>query len=893
MADGSKFIGIRKKAEIDPTRHIRDIRSWGEKFAASAKSEETALFCALLGTATAIMLPEFSDLLAIPLVPYSYYIYKKLNYYQLPLRVPQVANVIDAKNLAPGTNLPRKGNGIFYVGFDRNTGEPIFLSNSDLRQHQFTMGTTGSGKSEFLISKVTNALNWGSGFIYVDGKADTGLYAKVYSLARRYGRDDDILVCNFMTGNRDTLSAEGNSNTLNPFVTGSSSSLTELITSLMSETSGGDGSMWKQRAQYLIAGLMSYLCFKRDRGELLLDVATVREHLPLNQFLCLTLQAEKDQIDHKIRDQLWAYLESIPEFSKDEVLKHPYVPGQAPKVSPEVHKQHGFLHMQFAKLLGSLADAYGYIFRSQLADIDMYDVVINRRILLILLPPLEKSPDEIANLGKVIVATLKGMMAATLGSEIEGDVLEIIENRPTNAETPFQVTFDEFGIYAEKGMPVMAAQARGLGFSLDFSTQDMNSVLARLDKEAYAIVANTNTFFALKVSDPKETLELVVKMGGEAYVARATHVNFDSDGLGTGGYRDNLQAQVEKKERIEFDDLKSQTEGQAHVMFGTNVIRATLFFANPPQCRYIRFNRFIGIEPTLLLDTGPDIDAMKDVAKFIISEKFDDVRAKFSRGGPDAVTLDKVSWLLSETGVTMPVEIGVIGLMTLSSPEWDTAEQEMNSMPLGGAGQGGGGSDDGFVADFDSAVFDPVPANPGYVPDDRDDRPQAQAPADRKKAISQNDFAKILDQQIVDTRLPETDGISDADLEKLAAPVDDAIHRALLEDIPKTTIQSILGDAGGSDQDMLELDLGILDLTHALSEKGETGALLDELTEKTKGYNAGPEISTAETYKAMSSRPANVQEAVASVKKVSSEEAVNAVNFALRKALENYSGDED
>ena len=40
------------------------------------------------------------------------------------------------------------------------------------------------------------------------------------------------------------------------------------------------------------------------------------------------------------------------------------------------------------------------------------DVVLNRRILVVLLPALEKSPDELSNLGKIIVSSLKAMMAA-------------------------------------------------------------------------------------------------------------------------------------------------------------------------------------------------------------------------------------------------------------------------------------------------------------------------------------------------------------------------------------------------------------------------------------------------------------------------------------------------
>ena len=46
-----------------------------------------------------------------------------------------------------------------------------------------------------------------------------------------------------------------------------------------------------------------------------------------------------------------------------------------------------------------------------------------------LLPALEKSPDELSNLGKVIIATLKAMMAGGLGDSVEGEIRDIVDSR--------------------------------------------------------------------------------------------------------------------------------------------------------------------------------------------------------------------------------------------------------------------------------------------------------------------------------------------------------------------------------------------------------------------------------------------------------------------------------
>ncbi len=76
--------------------------------------------------------------------------------------------------------------------------------------------------------------------------------------------------------------------------------------------------------------------------------------------------------------------------------------------------------MQLTRVFSSLADTYGHIIRTNLAEVDLKDVVLNRRILVVLLPALEKSPDELSNLGKVIISSFKAMMASGLGEKVEG-----------------------------------------------------------------------------------------------------------------------------------------------------------------------------------------------------------------------------------------------------------------------------------------------------------------------------------------------------------------------------------------------------------------------------------------------------------------------------------------
>ena len=89
------------------------------------------------------------------------------------------------------------------------------------------------------------------------------------------------------------------------------------------------------------------------------------------------------------------------------------------------------------------------------SDIDMRDIVLNRRILVVNLPALENSDATLAALGKLVVAALRGMMAQLLGASLEGDYTEA--DKPGMGPSPFPVVLDELAYYATSGLDRMLA----------------------------------------------------------------------------------------------------------------------------------------------------------------------------------------------------------------------------------------------------------------------------------------------------------------------------------------------------------------------------------------------------------------------------------------------------
>ncbi len=578
---GKSFRGVEQSQEVTSRVLWRDTRSYYQRFTAWIEDPSGFMTVVTLAMGFGFFYPSLTLLSLVFSLWISWYAMSRK--FRLPFRMPASSGALDYNDPKAGSADPGKASGIAFMGNEINTRKELWFKNDDMRTHLLIFGSTGAGKTESLLSIAFNALVHASGFIYVDGKGDSSLFAKIYGMARSMGREDDLLVINYMTGSRDVFGPQATklSNTLNPFTTGSSGGLTELLVSLMDDA-GGDNAMWKGRAISLIGSIMMALVDMRDRKEILLDVDLIREYLNLDKIIALSKR--RDLPSHVIT-AIKAYLKSLPGYQEG-----------AQKQSETVMDQHGYLQMQFTKILGSLADSYGYIFRTNLGEVDFWDVVANRRILVVLLPALEKSPEELANLGKIIVACLKQMMATGLGSLLEGEYKKIIETKPTYAPTPFLCILDEYGYYAVKGAAVMPAQARSLGFSMIFAGQDYPAFEKASKEEAASTVANCNIKIFMKLEDPKDTYDLFAKLVGEAYVTHVSGFQANTGGMMTN-YTDAQNASVEKRQRGDLLDLKEQREGEAHIIFKSAVIRAEMFYAATKIPSKLQLNYFLRVEP--------------------------------------------------------------------------------------------------------------------------------------------------------------------------------------------------------------------------------------------------------------------------------------------------------
>lgn len=612
--------------EIDPGSITRDTRSvWDRTMAGlfrPANYRNALLAFAVVQLALPALWPVWVFILLITNMSFAD------QKFMMPLRLPKDVGGVDKTDFFEELieesklfGLIRKSRtarrflaagGILYLGFLRSPdreeqGRELWLTNSDARTHLFLPGTTGSGKSETLMGIAYNALCWGSGFSYGDGKADSNLAFCLWSLSRRRGREDDFLILNYLTGGMDPFKAmvereEGRfagkavlpqSNSMNPFFDGSADFLLQLMASLQPQA-GGDGAQWQQKALNMIDAEIRTLCYKRAKGEGDISIGVIRHYMALQNLVKFYIEGMEGKIPELAFLPIKAYFETgLPGFN-------PGLAHDPTQWDPEVFNQHGYLTGQFSRTLGMMMDTYGFIFDDKYPEIDMLDVLLNNRILVVMIPSLEKSASEAASLGKLYISSIRLMMAQNLGYRLEGTKAEVLDSKATDAPNPYVIISDELAYYFAAGIAVMFAQARSLGFMMVAAVQDVQGLKrGEAGEESASMIANTKVKWTLALEDPEDTFELVEKAGGEAYFSVLTG-HESVNGTFASSYDKNRTASVEKRQRITLRELKGLNSGEGLVIFKDAVVPCASFYIPDKDKKSSRLsakiNRFLQIE---------------------------------------------------------------------------------------------------------------------------------------------------------------------------------------------------------------------------------------------------------------------------------------------------------
>jgi intracellular multiplication protein IcmO len=593
-----QILGPQEQFERTGAQSLRDIRPFTARLSEALRSSASGLALGMAAVGC-FLEPAAIDIVVPASVAYAGWVLTRR--VTLPMRLPRSSGLPDYSNPTPGSRKPKMAGGSLFIGWAIN-GQELWVTAEDARQHITIPGTTGAGKTTAIMSLLCSSLAQGSGFVLVDGKADRSLFGTVLALARRFGREDDVRVLNFMVA-----SGLKDSHTFNAFATGNADAIRELLASQLGDAAQNDANgVFRERAVALIGTIAPVLVWLRDHKGVPLNIDVIRFSIELRWIWKLAMQkiyvlrdadtGKETEIDvngeipEEIIWPLKAYLGELPGYD-------PAMPLDKQK-GDEPSKQHGFAQFYFTATFTQLAVSLGHIFRCEMGDIDMRDIVLNRRILVVNLPALENSDATLAALGKLVVASLRGMMAQLLGASLEGDYTEA--DKPGMGPSPFPVVLDELAYYATSGLDRMLAMGRGLNISFMLGFQEVSGIFARLGEKTASLLGNANIMIAMRQQDSGRTRDYIEKTAGQTNVTQATSYQGSSD----GNYREARHAEVRTISRVDWNDLTSLIEGEAIVLFGGRRIYARVFHAKIDDTGPKRIGRGLTLHP-------PDANEMR------------------------------------------------------------------------------------------------------------------------------------------------------------------------------------------------------------------------------------------------------------------------------------------
>lgn len=544
--------------------------------------------------------------------------------FRLPLRLPKDVGGRDLSTRRENrTDIPLlnltwrswrfgKAAGIMCLGSGRqwDLGRELWLSLADCLRHMMILATTGGGKTETMYTLVLNAICWGRGCILGDGKATTELVAAIWGLLRRFGREDDLYVINFISGSRDKFKSllEGDksraqTNSSNPFAYGTATFILQLMEALLPAGNGSDEG-WKDKARAMMNALIYALCYKRVRDGIVLSQAVIQSYLPLRKMVGLYKEALKNGWHEEGYRPLENYFANLAGFDM-KLIDRPS------EWSSGVFDQHGFLIQQFTRMLGMFNDTYGHVFPKEGGDIDMQDILHNDRILVVLIPALELSDNEAATLGKLYISDMRQNIAQALGGHLEGKAMDNSLVKRFASQYPFLLLFDEIGYYFAEGMDKMAAQMRSLCFMLILMGQDVQAMMRRGNGQFESVNANIGTKLFLKTEDTKDTLGNAQSTAGKGYYSE--QATMERSGNLTSSYRDTDTVQIHERDNIDLAELKALKEGEGVLVFEDRITRSVSIHI-PDEDKLsdtlpVRLNRFVPMKRPCFADLCREVPA--------------------------------------------------------------------------------------------------------------------------------------------------------------------------------------------------------------------------------------------------------------------------------------------
>lgn len=147
------------------------------------------------------------------------------------------------------------------------------------------------------------------------------------------------------------------------------------------------------------------------------------------------------------------------------------------KISNDALQQHSYAQQQWSRLFG-LFKEYSRITGTPHPEVDGEDIIKNNKVLYVMLPVMELSPDQIEVLGKMFILMFRNISSIALGGDKQSATpiqFKIYQNK-IKPNPVFLMVLDELGAYMISGVSILLSQLRSLRIAMLLSIQESVSV---------------------------------------------------------------------------------------------------------------------------------------------------------------------------------------------------------------------------------------------------------------------------------------------------------------------------------------------------------------------------------------------------------------------------------
>jgi intracellular multiplication protein IcmO len=258
----------------------------------------------------------------------------------------------------------------------------------------------------------------------------------------RWRREDDVLLVNLVSA--PDVGAPV-THTFNPFSSATADAIAQMI---MSGVDQNMDTVSKSRAMLLLSGVTRALVWERDQGLIEVNVGTIKQAMRLSRLVEYVSTDRMPSVPTHIRAVILDYLSCLSGFMLEK----------GGRQANSTFEHHNHILTQLLPMLSVLSNVHGHVFLTPDVDVDMRDVVLNRRILVVMMPPVERSIGSQAAVARALEGALRSVANDMISGNTPGCWAATCD-RGNAGVAPFTVVFERGDAEYARGCADIARRA--------------------------------------------------------------------------------------------------------------------------------------------------------------------------------------------------------------------------------------------------------------------------------------------------------------------------------------------------------------------------------------------------------------------------------------------------